>query len=166
MVRMYRCPNCGNPLYKKDNRSGIGQFYNCEICGHTRSSWDVYNLTPANFADSTLNRCPRCGGAIIQKLGGPRGVFYGCINYPRCDFAYSSSAQNVSQTFTSTLTKSPNSSSYEPKTSENLTIRPKKQNKSNSSKKSQNKSKRKNELYEYLNNYDNVKNKVLEHFMD
>ena len=106
MVRMYKCPRCGNPLYKKDNKSGIGQFYNCENCGYIKSSWDTTNLNSATFADSTLNRCPRCGGAIIPKLGGSRGIFYGCVNYPRCDFAYSSLDQNVSQTFTSTLTKS------------------------------------------------------------
>ena len=104
MVRMYKCPVCGNPLYKKDNLSGIGQFYHCENCGHIKSSWDVYNLTPANFTDSTLNRCPRCGGTIIQKSGGPRGVFYGCVNYPRCDFAYSSLDQNVSRTSTYNIT--------------------------------------------------------------
>ncbi len=39
MVRMYKCPNCGSPLYKKDNTIG-GQPYNCEKCGHTKSSWD------------------------------------------------------------------------------------------------------------------------------
>jgi len=117
MVRMYKCPNCGNPLYKKDNTSGIGQFYNCEHCGYIKSSWDVYNLTTANFADSTLNRCPRCGGAIIQKFGGPRGIFYGCVNYPRCDFAYSSLDQNVSRTSTYNITSAPKSSSNESKIS-------------------------------------------------
>ena len=117
MVRMYRCPVCGNPLYKKDNLSGIGQFYHCENCGHIKSSWDVYNLTPANFTDSTLNRCPRCGGTIIQKSGGPRGVFYGCVNYPRCDFAYSSLDQNVSRTSTYNITSAPKSSSNESKIS-------------------------------------------------
>ena len=178
---MYKCPKCGSPLYKKDNISGIGQFYNCEHCGYIKSSWDTNNLNTANFADSTLNRCPRCGGAIIQKLGGPQGVFYGCVNYPRCNFAYSSSDQNVSQTFTYAKDHTTNPRYYGDSKPQ---IRPKehtnhelnniygdknyiitdiisKQNKSNSSKKSQDKSKRKNELYEYLNNYDNVKNKVM-----
>ena len=127
MVRMYKCPRCGNPLYKKDNVSGIGQFYHCEHCGYIKSSWDTNNLSTANFSANTLNRCPRCGGTIIRKLGGPRGIFYGCVNFPICDFAYSSSDQNVSQTFTGTINSAPNSYSNESKTTQNLSISQKKQ---------------------------------------
>ena len=162
MVRMYKCPNCGNPLYKKDNISGIGQFYHCEHCGHTRSSWDTNNLNTANFSANTLNRCPRCGGAIIRKLGGPRGIFYGCANFPMCDFAYSSLDQNVSQTFTSNITSAPKSYYNEPKTSKKeiwsvddkrkykklMEKKRKKQNKSDISNKSRDKNKRiKDESY-------------------
>lgn len=95
MVRMYKCPHCGRPMYKKDTERGIGQFYHCEYCGYIQNAVDTRNLNISIFAYSTLNRCPRCGGAIIQKHGGPRGIFYGCENFPRCDFAYSSLNQNV-----------------------------------------------------------------------
>lgn len=95
MVRMYKCPHCGRPMYKKDTERGIGQFYHCEYCGYIQNAVDTRNLNTAVFANNTLNRCPRCGGAIIQKHGGPRGIFYGCENFPRCDFAYSSLNQNV-----------------------------------------------------------------------
>ena len=97
MVRMYKCPRCGSPLYKKDRENGTGQFYHCESCGYIASYYDTYNLNTDIYTDYTLNICPRCGGTIIQKIGGPRGIFYGCVNYPMCDFAYSSSNQNVNK---------------------------------------------------------------------
>lgn len=107
MVRMYKCPHCGRPMYKKDTERGIGQFYHCEYCGYIQNAVDTRNLNTAVFSNNTLNRCPRCGGAIIQKHGGPRGIFYGCENFPRCDFAYSSLSQNVLQNnFSSTRTSS------------------------------------------------------------
>ena len=30
-------------------------------------------------------KCPRCGGTLIQRLG-PNGYFYGCSNYPKCEY--------------------------------------------------------------------------------
>ncbi|MBF8267929.1 MAG: topA, partial [Dehalococcoidia bacterium] len=32
--------------------------------------------------------CPRCGGDLLQRRGGKKGMtFYGCSNYPTCDFS-------------------------------------------------------------------------------
>ena len=113
MVRMYKCPHCGRPMYKKDTERGIGQFYHCEYCGYIQNAVDTRNLNTAVFANNTLNRCPRCGGAIIQKHGGPRGIFYGFEKFPRCDFAYSSLNQNVPQNKVSSTRTSSSSSSVE-----------------------------------------------------
>lgn len=96
MVRMYKCPRCGRPMYKKDRRDGFGQFFTCEHCGYMNSDFNLHGMAEtANFNSSTINRCPRCGGRIITKRGGPHGYFRGCENYPMCDFAFSSSDQNV-----------------------------------------------------------------------
>ncbi len=32
-------------------------------------------------------KCPKCGGRIIEKISKKRKVFYGCENYPECDYA-------------------------------------------------------------------------------
>jgi restriction system protein len=31
------------------------------------------------------NKCPKCGGLLIERVG-KFGKFYGCSNYPKCDF--------------------------------------------------------------------------------
>ena len=31
--------------------------------------------------------CPKCDGKIIEKKTRKGKVFYGCSNYPKCDFA-------------------------------------------------------------------------------
>ena len=29
--------------------------------------------------------CPKCGGDVVERFSR-RGKFYGCANYPKCDF--------------------------------------------------------------------------------
>ena len=29
--------------------------------------------------------CPKCGAALIKRRG-KKGYFYGCSNYPKCDY--------------------------------------------------------------------------------
>lgn len=54
----------------------------------------AHNAT-ANAARSNKNNkieagiCPRCGGQLIQRKG-KYGTFYGCSNYPNCDFTINS----------------------------------------------------------------------------
>lgn len=35
----------------------------------------------------TKVKCPKCGHRIIEKVSKRGKVFYGCENYPNCDFA-------------------------------------------------------------------------------
>ncbi|HPU17455.1 MAG TPA: topoisomerase DNA-binding C4 zinc finger domain-containing protein, partial [Bacillota bacterium] len=30
---------------------------------------------------------PKCGGDVVVKYGKNKSVFYGCSNYPECDFS-------------------------------------------------------------------------------
>lgn len=71
------CPDCGKPLVKKLGRFGF--FLACTgfpECYHTESI--------------PLCDCPKegCNGKIVaRKKQGSRGKeFYGCTNYPECDF--------------------------------------------------------------------------------
>jgi len=71
------CENCGKPMVKKLGR--FGYFLACSgfpECKNTKSI--------------PLADCPRplCGGKIVarKKQGGKGKEFYGCTNYPECDF--------------------------------------------------------------------------------
>jgi DNA topoisomerase-1 len=68
------CEKCGKPMVKKLGRFGF--FLACSGfpgCRNTRSV--------------PLAKCPKCGGDIVARKTRGRGKeFYGCANYPECDF--------------------------------------------------------------------------------
>lgn len=73
----YACEKCGKPMVKKLGRFGF--FLACSgfpVCMNTKSI--------------PLADCPRpgCDGKIVarRKQGGRGKEFYGCTNYPECDF--------------------------------------------------------------------------------
>lgn len=70
------CEKCGKPMVKKLGKYGF--FIACSGFPECRNS------KPIPLAD-----CPKdgCNGKIIAKKSGKRGKeFYGCSNYPQCDF--------------------------------------------------------------------------------
>jgi len=74
-----KCPKCGKPLIEKLGR--FGRFYACSgfpECKHTES------LENENLGI----QCPKCqrGQMVIKKTKKGK-IFYGCNNYPNCDFA-------------------------------------------------------------------------------
>ncbi len=71
------CPTCGHPLVIRVGR--YGKFVACSTfpaCKYTRP-----------FAEKIDVKCPRCGGDIIIKKSRKGKTFYGCSNYPKCNFA-------------------------------------------------------------------------------
>ncbi|MSQ10660.1 MAG: type I DNA topoisomerase [Dehalococcoidia bacterium] len=73
------CPECGKPLIFKLSR--FGKFIGCSGFPECRVIKRIVK-TVAGV------KCPKDGGDIVEKRGrGPRGrVFFGCNNYPNCDF--------------------------------------------------------------------------------
>ena len=71
----YVCHECGAPMLKRSGRSG--DFLGCSRfpkCRGTRSM-------------PTGVLCPKDGGEIAERRSKKRGkAFYGCENYPACDF--------------------------------------------------------------------------------
>jgi DNA topoisomerase-1 len=72
------CPECGRPLLIKLGR--YGKFIACSgypDCRHTE---------PIPLPGVT---CPECGGAVVERRArrGRRRKFYGCANYPTCEWA-------------------------------------------------------------------------------
>jgi len=68
------CEKCGRKMVKKLGKFGL--FLAC-------SGWPVCK----NAKPLPLGKCPKCGvGHIVQKKGKRKRTFYGCTNYPSCDF--------------------------------------------------------------------------------
>jgi DNA topoisomerase-1 len=71
----YLCQECGAPMVVRHGRSG--DFLGCSRfpkCRGTRSM-------------PTGVKCPKDGGEIAERRSKKRGkAFYGCENYPNCDF--------------------------------------------------------------------------------
>lgn len=70
------CPNCGKPMVVKVGR--YGKFIACSGYPECKTIKKIVNDTGAV--------CPKCGGKIIEKKSKRGRIFYGCDQYPKCDF--------------------------------------------------------------------------------
>ena len=70
------CEKCGRKMVVKVGR--YGKFIACP--GYP----DCKNIK--KYVEKTGTVCPKCGGDIIVKHTKTKRVFYGCSNYPECDF--------------------------------------------------------------------------------
>lgn len=73
------CPECKGKMIIRLGR--YGKFYACSKfpdCKHTEP-----------IRKPTLGiECPKCGqGDLSEKITRTKKIFYGCINWPKCDFA-------------------------------------------------------------------------------
>jgi DNA topoisomerase-1 len=70
------CPTCGNELVYREGR--YGRFIGCSTFPKCR------------FTEQILVKmgviCPKDGGDLIEKRTKKGRVFYGCANYPACDW--------------------------------------------------------------------------------
>lgn len=46
-----------------------------------------------NATDTTSPQCPRCDGKLVLRKGNNQNPFYGCKNYPYCDYTISNIAE-------------------------------------------------------------------------
>ncbi len=70
------CEKCGRQMVIKTGR--FGKFLACP--GYP----DCKNAKP--LVDRTAGVCPKCGGSILAKKSKKNRKFFGCENYPKCDF--------------------------------------------------------------------------------
>ncbi len=78
------CPKCGKPLLQRDGQ--YGEFIACS--GYPKCKYVKQELLEVP--------CPKDGGDIAVRKTRRGDVFYGCVNYPKCDFA--SNLKLVNQT--------------------------------------------------------------------
>ena len=72
-----KCPECGHDLVIRKGR--YGEFIACSNypeCKYIKSA-----------EKKALAKCPKCGGNIIAKRSKKGKVFYGCDNFPTCNYA-------------------------------------------------------------------------------
>jgi DNA topoisomerase-1 len=70
------CPNCSRPMVIKTGR--FGKFISCSGYPECKTTKPIVKETGA--------ACPKCGGAIVERRSKKGRIFYGCANYPNCDF--------------------------------------------------------------------------------
>ena len=72
------CPDCGHNLVIRTGR--FGRFLSCGNFPECRYRRSVVNKTGA--------LCPLCAGDLVErKTRVKKRLFYGCVNYPTCNFA-------------------------------------------------------------------------------
>ncbi len=71
------CPNCGKNLVIRSGR--FGKFLACP-------GYPACRFTKA-IVSEVGGKCPTCGGNLIEKNTKRGKKFYGCGNYPKCNFA-------------------------------------------------------------------------------
>jgi DNA topoisomerase-1 len=70
------CPECGNQLVVRHGR--YGKFIGCSdfpTCRYTEQWLEKIGV-----------KCPNDGGELVQRQTRKGRTFYGCANYPDCDF--------------------------------------------------------------------------------
>jgi DNA topoisomerase-1 len=70
------CDICGSPMVLKSGR--YGKFLACSRypdCTGTKALLNKIGVT-----------CPKDGGEIVERRTRRRRIFFGCANYPKCDF--------------------------------------------------------------------------------
>jgi len=71
-----KCELCGKPMAIKHGR--FGEFLACSGYPECKNTKPIVNKIDV--------KCPKCGGDIIVRKSKRGRIFYGCSNYPNCDF--------------------------------------------------------------------------------
>ncbi len=69
------CPKCGKPLLLRNGQ--YGEFISCS--GYPKCKYIKQELLEVP--------CPKCGSEIAVRKTKRGDTFYGCVKYPKCDFA-------------------------------------------------------------------------------
>ncbi len=72
------CDKCGRKMVVKSSR--FGKFLACPGYPECKNTKPVPE-------DEITQPCPKCGSKLVKRLSKKGNKFYGCTNYPECDFA-------------------------------------------------------------------------------
>ena len=71
-----KCERCGRMMVVKQGR--FGKFLACPGFPECRNTKPLLKKTGV--------KCPKCGGEIVERKSSRGRAFYGCENYPDCDY--------------------------------------------------------------------------------
>ena len=72
------CEKCGRKMVVKTGR--FGKFLACPGYPSCKNTKPVPE-------DEVKEPCPKCGAKLVKRISKKGKKFYGCSNYPKCDFA-------------------------------------------------------------------------------
>ncbi len=72
------CEKCGRKMVVKNGR--FGKFLACPAYPQCKNTKPVPE-------DEVKQPCPKCGAKLVKRISKKGKKFYGCSNYPQCDFA-------------------------------------------------------------------------------
>ncbi len=72
------CEKCGSKMVVRSSR--FGKFLACPNYPNCKNTKPVPE-------DEVTQPCPKCGAKLIKRISKKGKKFYGCSNYPKCDFA-------------------------------------------------------------------------------
>ena len=72
------CEKCGSKMVIRSSR--FGKFLACP-------NYPQCKNTKPLPEDEVAQPCPKCGAKLLKKISKKGKKFYGCSNYPNCDFA-------------------------------------------------------------------------------
>ncbi len=72
------CPKCGAKMVIRSGR--FGKFLACP-------NYPECKTTKPLPTDEVSVPCPKCGGKLVHRISKKGKKFYGCSNFPECDFA-------------------------------------------------------------------------------
>ncbi len=73
-----KCPKCGHQLVVRYSK--FGKFLAC-------SQYPTCKFTKPFLQYVDNRKCDKCGGRLVIRFTRRRKRFYGCENYPKCDFS-------------------------------------------------------------------------------
>jgi DNA topoisomerase-1 len=72
------CEKCGSRMVVRTSR--YGKFLACPNYPNCKNTKPVPE-------DEVKQPCPKCGAKLVKRISKKGKKFYGCSNYPKCDFA-------------------------------------------------------------------------------
>lgn len=72
------CEKCGSKMVVRSSR--FGKFLACP-------NYPACKNTKPLPEDEVTQPCPKCGEKLVKRISKKGKKFYGCSNYPKCDFA-------------------------------------------------------------------------------
>jgi DNA topoisomerase-1 len=76
-----KCEKCGSMMVYRDGK--FGKFLACSNFPQCKNTKNINQ--PSNQVEE-VGKCPKCAGVVSAKYSKRGKLFFGCDNYPKCDY--------------------------------------------------------------------------------